>query len=85
MNPEYQKIDTIPFNIKVRDIVGTQIEVDEINTAIDHINEMFKNSDKYKNQITNLFNSEVYNIGTSAKEGGKYLAQTVKEHIQQKK
>ena len=85
MNPEYQRIDTIPFNVKVRDIVGTQLELNDIDSAVLKISEMFSNEEQYRERIRNLLHEEVFNIGTSAQVGGRYLAQTVKEHIERKK
>ena len=84
MNPEWEKIDVKPLNLQVRDLVGIQIETNNINSAITKIDELFEKKEQYSAQIEKLLNDQIYNLGNSRNVGGRYLALAVLKHIEEK-
>lgn len=85
MNPEYKKINVEPFNIWCRNIIGEVVKVDQINKINDVIKTTLENEDKYKEEITKLLNSNVYNLGSSSEKGATYIIKIIQEKIKERK
>ena len=85
MNPEYKKIDVEPFNICARNEIGKIVEVDKICTIRNVVDETLEDIKEYKEKITKLRNEYVYNIGTSAEFGAKYIISAIQEKINERK
>ena len=84
MNPEYEKIDTIPLNIRTRDIIGTQLEVSEISKILNTVKELLSKEKEFYSAIESLMNEEMYNIGKSLEIGARYIIERVFENIRNK-
>ena len=84
MNPEYQRIDTIPLNIKVRDIIGLQLETNQTNQIVEKINYLIDHHKNYENNIQDLIDNELYNVGNSREVGARYIIDAVFKHIEKK-
>ncbi len=85
MNPEYKKIDVEPFNIWARNEIGKIVELDKICTIRNVVDETLEDINEYKEKITKLRNEYVYNIGTSAEFGAKYIISAIQEKINERK
>lgn len=85
MNPEYKKINVEPFNIWCRDVIGEVVKIDEVDKINDFIKKTLDNEDKYKEEITNLLNSNVYNLGSSSEKGATYIIKIIQEKIKERK
>ncbi len=85
MNPEYRRIDTEPFNIWIRDILGKVIKPEDAGRAYESISEMFDESEKYSEQIRKYAYEYVYNLDNSSKIGGKYIIEDLQRIIKEKK
>ena len=85
MNPEYKKINVEPFNIWCRNIIGEVVKVDQINKINNVIKRTLENEDKYKEEITKLLNSNVYNLGSSSEKGATYIIKIIQEKIKERK
>lgn len=85
MNPEYQRIDTEPFNIWVREEIGTIIKVSDVSGTAGVVKEMLDSADVYQEQIARLTDEYVYNLGTSGKVGAVYIVEELKKIIKAKK
>lgn len=81
MNPEYQRIDTEPFNIWIRDIIGTVIRPENVHTAYKTVTEMFSKSDDYHDKIKQYAYDYVYNLDHSSEVGGNYIINALQEKI----
>ena len=77
MNPDYQKIDTVPFDIWVRNVIGTTVEPDHIEEAPEKIAYLFSHLDEYRNKIKELTAEYVYNLGSSAEVGAREIIREV--------
>lgn len=73
MNPEYQKIDTIPINIMLRNEIGKSLAMTEAGKTYEVAKDMIENSEKYYEKICDFTNEYVYNLGNSAEVEAKYI------------
>ena len=84
-NPNWTKLDIEPTEIKIRNILGKAIEKEEVNDINLVVEELINNKEFYSNQISTYFESYLYNHGTSAKEGAKYILKSLNKMKQNKK
>lgn len=73
MNPDYKDIDIVPINIQIREIVGKSLDTDKLDKVNEIIDNLLSNSENYARKIEEFEYDQVYNIGTSASVGGKYI------------
>ncbi|MCI9218158.1 MAG: membrane protein insertase YidC [Lachnospiraceae bacterium] len=85
MNSEYQRIDTEPFNIWMREILGKVIKPSEAGGVYGVITEMLGEADKYHDIIKSYANEYVYNLDHSGEVGAKYIISELKRIIENKK
>ncbi|MBP3892240.1 MAG: membrane protein insertase YidC [Solobacterium sp.] len=84
MNPEYQKIGVEPVNIYMRDVFGTTLKLDELDKTRETVERLLKDSDKYKESITDFVNQNIYNVGHSGEVCGRYVVEQVFKQIQRR-
>lgn len=85
MNPEYQKIDTVPINILIRDEIGCSLNLDELDRIPECVSTLLENSLQYYEKIERFVEKYVYNLGTSAEVGAKYIISQIQQKIEKKK
>ena len=85
MNPEYDRIDVVPINIEIRDIVGCNISPKELDKVPEKIEYLFANSEMFADKIREYEEAQVYNIGHSAEIGGKYVVDQLMNKVRNKK
>ncbi len=85
MNPEYQRIDTEPFNIWMREILGRVVKPEDASTVGDVIDEMFAETDNYRDTIKQYAYDYVYNLDHSSEVGGKYIINELQRIIKERK
>lgn len=85
MNPEYQRIDTVPLNILLRDEIGCSLDVDEVSRVPEKIRELLDRQDAYKDRIHSFVEEYVYHIGSSAEVGAGYLIESIQEKIKHRR
>lgn len=73
MNPEYDKIDVVPFDIRIRAQLGGALELSEIHRAGDVAGELLEHPEKYREIIGSVKEKEIYNLGHGAEAAGRYL------------
>ena len=84
-NQNWENLGIIPSEILIRDKVGISINKEDVSTIDTVAENLFKNSKKYKEDITNYFETYTYNHGTAAQEGAKYILSSLLEKQKQKK
>ena len=84
MNPEYKKIVDKPFGIELRDIIGKSINLDELDKVSDTISYLLDHQSEYKHIIQNSMEKSMFNLGTSAEVGAKYLITDIQQKIKNK-
>ncbi len=85
MNPEYQKIDTVPLNILLRDKLGKSLNLDELAKTDETVRYLLSHTEEYRKQIENLAQEYLYNLDRSAEVAARYIIQEVQKKINQKK
>lgn len=85
MNPEYQKIDTVPLNILLRDEIGCSLDLDMLDRVSESVRMLLENSGQYYEKIGKFVDEYVYNHGKSAEVGAKYIVSRIQEKIEEKK
>lgn len=81
MNPEYQKIDTVPINIWMREVIGKVVKPDhmeEVPAAVDYL---LSHAQEYHEKIDAFTNEYTYNLGHSAEVGGRYIIKQVFDQV----
>ncbi len=77
MNPEYQKIDTVPINIWMRDVIGAVVEPDRMEEVPEKIQYMLDHQEEYRKKIEGFVEDYVYHLGSSAEVGARYIIDQV--------
>lgn len=85
MNPEYQKIDTVPLNIRLREEIGCSLNMDELDRISECAKMLLDDCDKYYEKIGSFVEEYVYHHGTSAQVGAEYLVSQIQKKIAEKK
>ena len=85
MNPEYEKIGIVPFNVRVREKLGAVVKPQEMNRIPETVQSLLQKAQEYAADIQSEANQNVYNQGTSAEVGARYIIdevfrQTEKRH-----
>ena len=84
MNPEYQKIEEVPLNIRLRDELGISLNVDELGKAAESARYLLENTDQYHKRIEELAHEYIYHLDGSAEVGAGYIIETIREKIAEK-
>ena len=85
MNPEYQMIDTEPFNIWVREKIGKIVKTEDVSNIDKVVEQIIDEIESYKYNIEILAKEYVYNLDNSAEVGAKYIINSLKKKIEEKK
>lgn len=85
MNPEYQRIDTVPLNIWMREKIGAALKPDEMDRVVAVSQMLTDRADEYKQIIEGFVNEYVYNLGRSSEISAKYIISTIQEKINSRK
>lgn len=83
MNPEYDKIDVVPFDIRIRAQLGGEVELSEISRAGTLAQELLAHPEKYRQIIAGVKEKEIYNLGHGSEAAGRYLVkrlETIRAH-----
>ncbi len=83
-NPEYQKIEEVPLNIKLRDQLGRSLDLDQLDQTADVVKDLLGHSKEYHDQIDGLAHTYLYNLDHSVEAGGRYIIQTIQKKIRQR-
>lgn len=84
MNPEYQRIRTVPLNILLRDRLGKRVKPDHLETVAETAEYLIEHTAEYGRQIEALSQEYIYHHGSSSEVGAKYIIESIKEKIAQK-
>lgn len=85
MNPEYERIDVKPINIWMRNEIGMAIKPEQAGEAAAVVSGMFAKEQEYHDRIETLVQEYVYNLGTSAEVGAKYIVKELQRIIKERK
>lgn len=85
MNPEYERIDTVPLNILLRDEIGCSLDLEHLDEIAERVGMLLQESDAYYEKIGAFVEEYVYNLGTSSKVGADYILEQLVKKAKEKK
>ena len=77
MNPNWEKIDCIPVEISLRDIVGVSIDKERLVECTAVVKELFDRADEYEVKISEVLKKHIFNQGHAGEVGADYLLDTL--------
>ncbi len=77
MNPEYQKIDTVPINIWMREVIGAVVNPDHMEEVPGQVQILLDQREQYHEKIDQFVHEYVYNLGNSGEVGARYIIDQV--------
>ncbi len=77
MNPEYDKIQTKPINITLRNVIGRSVQPEAVSEVPEIIAEMLRKRADYREIIEKTRSERIYNLGQSAKLCGRYILKSL--------
>jgi len=73
MNSEYHKLGIEPLDITLRDKLGVSVDIDKLNSLPAIIEDMLKDSEKYRKSIESTVAEYLFYPGRSGEAAGKYI------------
>lgn len=73
MNPDYEEIGVVPFDIEIRDQVGISVETDNLETLGDVIDQLLEGKKYSKEAMAEVRDKYLYNVSKSGPIGADYL------------
>ncbi len=77
MNPEYDKIDVVPFDIRIRGQLGGELELDGLQEAGAMAEDLLSRPEEFRETIQAVKEKEIYNLGRGAEAAGRYLVRRI--------
>lgn len=78
INKDYDKINTKPLDITLRNKTGREIEKDDVKNIAQIIEELLKNQKEYEKQNIDIRNKYLFNLGNSGRVGAEYIINQIK-------
>ncbi|MCI8514214.1 MAG: membrane protein insertase YidC [Lachnospiraceae bacterium] len=85
MNPDYEQLGIVPFDLRVRSQIGAEIELDRIDTVSETVKDLLMRTPEYREEIENLKRENFYEIGNSARVAAEYIVKRIGEIEEKRK
>ena len=79
MNPNWEKINCIPTEISLRDVVGVSVDKEQLSDSRKTVEDLFARADEFEVKIGKVLDEHIFNRGTAAEVGAKYLLASLVE------
>lgn len=79
MNPDYQKLGIVPFDVEMRNLVGRSVSTDALEQLPGVVEDLIGNQKQYIEKIREIRERQLFSIGHSGEVGGKYILTRLKE------
>ena len=73
MNPDYQELGIVPFDVRIREKIGISVELSDLDKISDAAYRLLHEETFSKESIRKLREEYLYNIGNAANAGADYL------------
>lgn len=73
MNPEYQRLKTVPMDIQIRQEIGRSIRPEDTGTAEHEVSRLLRDRETYRGKIGAIVERSLYNLGKSGAIGGQHI------------
>lgn len=81
MNPEYQKIATVPLNILLRDKLGMRLDPKHLEQTAESVDFLIGHRAEYAEKIEALAHEYLYHLGSAAETGADYMIKSIQAKI----
>ncbi len=79
MNPNWKKIDCVPTEISLRDVVGVSVDKDRLDECRSIVEDLLARADEYDVKIGKVLSEHIYNQGHAGETGADYLLKSLVE------
>ena len=79
MNPNWKKIDCVPTEISLRDVVGVSVDKDRLGECRSIVEDLLARADEYDVKIGKVLSEHIYNQGHAGETGADYLLKSLVE------
>lgn len=79
MNPDYEQLGIVPFDLQVRSQIGAELELNQLDWIAEVTEDLFKRTPEYREEIERIKRASFYRIGDSACAAGEYIVRRVRE------
>jgi YidC/Oxa1 family membrane protein insertase len=69
----------VPFDIRIRAQLGGELELQELDRAKDLAADLLSRPQDFREQIGQVKQQEIYNLGHGAEAAGRYLVRRIQE------
>ena len=83
-NPEWEKVGITPMEIKIRKILGVDVEKQDLGNIGSIVKDLFKNQKKYKTDIAEYYKDYTFNHGNAAEKGSQYILKSLSQKSKNK-
>lgn len=73
MNPDYQEIPVVPFDIEIRNRIGISLELNQLPALPEVVNQLLSENSYSRESLKEMRDNYLYNVLNSAEVGAKYL------------
>lgn len=80
MNPDYEEIGIVPFDIVIRDQIGISIDLNQLQKVYEVVHELLNGKAYSKDSIKEIREKYLYNISNSAEVGASYIINRLIEY-----
>ena len=80
MNPDYQEIDVVPFDIEIRNKIGIALNTDELEKISGSVKTLLEDPIYSKETMKNVRDEYLYHVGTSGTVGADYIIKKLIEY-----
>ncbi|MCH5207669.1 MAG: YidC/Oxa1 family membrane protein insertase [Oscillospiraceae bacterium] len=84
MNPDYKEISVVPINILLRNEIGRNLDVNDLDKVNTVVGELLAKQDEYREKIDALAHKYLYNLDHSSAAGAKYIINAIQEKVSMK-
>ena len=81
MNPEWQKIKTVPVNISLREVIGHSIDPDHFGDLPSVIDDLLREPDAWEKKIGAIRSEMIFHLGHSGDVGAEYILSRIRVRI----
>lgn len=80
MNPDYEEIEVIPFDIVIRNQVGISLEMEQLQNIEEMVEKLLNESIYSKESLREIREKNIYNISKSGEVGANYIINRLIEY-----
>ena len=81
MNPDWQKIETVPVNISLREVIGRSIDPDKLDRLGSVMRELLRDPAGWESKIERIRSEMIFNLGHSSEVGAEYILSRIRARI----